>query len=85
MAMIAFAGFVIIAQHANAAFDQRESVFETMVRTFCWLRKAPYDKLHESIFAYDMALVEQRLGPHVGVDTIIDVALSISPTLESAQ
>jgi hypothetical protein len=60
VAVIAFAGFIVVAQHANAIDDQRKTVLERMNRSTCRSRQSPYDDFDKCPRVQDMSFVKQQ-------------------------
>lgn len=80
MAVIALAGFVVVAQHAFAGNDKRQAVLEPVRRALDRVWNTPDDDFDEGILGKDMALLGQRLRLHVGEYANTTGLLSNTPT-----
>jgi len=69
MPMIAFPGFIVIAQHAVTGHHISQCIFIQMARSAHGLRHLPYTQLCKSSGAELMTFIEQQLGFHAGKHT----------------
>ena len=60
--VIAFAGFVIVAQNANAVADKGQAIFEAVPRSPDRGGHTPDDNFDEGLFVEDVPLVQQQFG-----------------------
>jgi hypothetical protein len=80
VSVIAFSGFIVVAQHADPIDDERQSILERVDRASRRSRQAPNDNLGERPSIKHVPFVDQQFGFLVGDDTNSRPALSISPT-----
>ncbi|MCB1831921.1 MAG: hypothetical protein KDH19_00495 [Geminicoccaceae bacterium] len=85
MEVIALARLIVEAQDAFAFRDQRQGIFEIVVRSANRLGHPPNLHFHEECRFELVAFVEKKLGFHVGEYNNTTDALSSTPTLTQAR
>ena len=66
MFVIAFARFVVVAEHARAIHNESEPILEFVDTPGNWRWHTPYYNFDEGVFGNWLTLVEYYLSLHVG-------------------
>jgi hypothetical protein len=62
MFVIAFAGLVIVTEHATIARDKCQPVFVVMAAPWLGGRQTPHDQFNEGVLRKKAAFVQEQLG-----------------------